>query len=97
MFNERMPWQETYLNIPLRYLLSINIFLFWTKGFAVFSIIYLIINRFRVNRKVLVLMLIVLVIYGLIRSNVVHYMFNTILFSYDFNAPSLNVNKYVFF
>lgn len=97
MFDERMPWQETCLNVPLKYLLSINLVLYWTKLFAFSFFILLLSNHFNLNRKILFLMIIVLIIYLIIKFNILHNLIDLILSGYDVNAPTLDASNYKYF
>ena len=97
MFDERMPWQETFLNLPLKWLLSINLIFYWTKFSALYFMIVLLISNFKIKRGDLLLMIAVVIIYLLIKTGIFHYFANFVLHGYDCNAPSLNPVYYMFF
>jgi len=96
-FDERMPWQETVLNLPLKFMLSIQLIFFWSKLFVIFFFIVLLKGKFNVLRGVSVRFFIVLIIYILIKSGILHEFLACVVKGYDFQAPSMNPNHYMFF
>ena len=97
IFDKRMPWQETFFNIPLKILLSIQVILYWSKFFLLFSAIVIIFYRLNLSRKFYIFLVATCIIYFAIEFNLIHNLFNFILQGYDFNAPTFNSNDYKFF
>lgn len=94
--DNRMPWQETWLNYPVNFCNSILYLLFLPKFFLIFSLIVFKEDFQNLKRSFFLLLAGVILIDFLLRFNVIHNLWQYILWGYDCNSITLNMKESIF-
>jgi len=93
MFDSRMPWQETFLNKPLKPLLEIQVLLYFSKLFLILPLVAIIWYRKYLKRSFYIYFALTCSIYLAIEFNLIHNLFYKIMGGYDDNNFSFDSSK----
>lgn len=97
MYDAQMPWQETFLNKPLKFSLSLLMVLYWFKLFVAIGLVVFLKSNRKIERNILIPLIWTTIVYLLIKLNFAHNLFDFILHGYDFKTMSLNSSQYNLF